>query len=296
MNWPGESSLRRCIRFDQPVSFTFTDENLRNHIELTQSEYLVLFVDAVTLAVTGIGSHGRDDDLYRAMRCRRLAGAFKGIVAHARGGKHVEVYDSEALRLWYDGYAWHANPFEVVASYLNNFFTTDQDLAGRAVGVLFELLDRQASSIIAFIPDEATLRKSLLERRPRGPSVTRGRQEKGARLLTPMRPSIESRLVSGRSIKVDLSLSALAGLLRVDGAHVIDKKGNLLYLAHKIVAPGYPEEKQFPGTGREAASRLSYWIEKPGFVVKVSASGTVYVFSDGRRVSDPIPALIARLA
>lgn len=290
---PRVAWLGECAALTNPTSFTFTDRDIRNHLELAQSENLVLFVNALDLGVSLIGTHGHSADHCRAMSCRRLAGDFSGVTIHVRDGKHVEVYDGDDLRLWYDGFAWQREPFDVVWHYLREFFHANEELAKRARGVLSELLDVRASSILVF----ADLKQFAGLKSPPRPQFVAPREDNNPKLLSPIRPNILSRRVErGRTIKTNIRLDALVGLLRVDGAHVIDRRGYLRYLAHHIDAPDPPGQhpEEFSGTGRRAASKLSWWLRRdatatgtqlPGFVVKVSASGSVYVFVEGRQVT-----------
>lgn len=286
---PQEQWCLRCASFaaGPASSFLFSDRSIANHIELIQAEDLVLIVDAVTLRVLDIVAHRHREDWYRAMCYNRLANAFQGVAVHMRYGCHVEVYDSEKMQLWYDGFSWRARPFEEVWTYLREFFGEQRDgerpqLTGRVIGALFGLQDLQVGSMIAFV-DEERLRSIDVRLTPDDPPP--GRDP----VLRPLRGGVTSALTRPpmrRPPIKSLSLAALIGLLKVDGAHVITQQGALRHLAHQVTdGPAVVQAGQtFPGTGREAARRLSWRIRGAGFVVKVSASGGLHVFVGGQRM------------
>jgi hypothetical protein len=284
-----------CVLFPMGQGFHLNEDQLRDHTELVQADGLALFVDKLTLDLRGAVSFYHAHDLYRGPSCRRLAHHTGGLVFHIRDGQ-IEVYDHKYLQLWYDGFAWRADPFGLVRARLVKFFEEsdetkvpgDTGFVPRLVAALSYLLDERASSLLAFVK-RSTCEGVDLNGRPFLAGAGAGDP-----WLTPLRAGIRSAVLSGtpyvRPIE-DLPLSALAGLLQVDGTHLITDTGELVRLAHHVQPNVRPDRNTYPGTGRAAARQLSEALaDTGGFVIKVSSSGNLHVFENGVPLSSFRPS------
>ena len=275
-----------CVQFPHGQWFHLNEDRLRDHTELVQADGLALFVDKVTLELRGVLSFGHADDAHRGPALRRLALRTGGCVFHIRDGQ-VEVYDHQRLQLWYDGFVWRGDPFGPVRERLAAFFPSegparlsegDRGLAARVVAALACLLDERASSLLAFVRTAHVSDPNLDGRPLLAPAAG------GPAWLAPLRRDIESAVLCARVPRPieSLPLSALVGLLQVDGTHLITDRGELYRLAHHVQPEVRPAASTAPGTGRAAARQLSLVLTNTrGFVVKVSSSGALHVFENG---------------
>lgn len=276
------SSRNPKIPDDKEFEYTFfhaaDGEFLEADIELAQSSRLCMIVDLKKGAVRSIRQLSNS-------QCDSPVLSFKEFTSGTKGDDnryvflrlcpygYVEVYFNGKMSLWYDRSQWQALPFESLAKRLWGYYQhQDNDTAGRIplirliISAISEVMDRRESSIIAFIsPDDL-----------KGESLP----------ITPMREGKVHRYALDE-MKIDnekLSAHALAAILHLDGAHVIMHETLLKFSQEiQIKERKASPATHGPGTGRRRAKQLAEFIAHPGFVVKVSASGTLKIF-DGIRV------------
>ncbi|WP_230777706.1 hypothetical protein [Roseiconus lacunae] len=237
----GTSAFSPIIDIEKDIPFAFPfEEEIRKAAEAAQGEGLFLLVDATKGLLKSIGCHSRP---YTPERHRRHAflGSLvgrRGVVIHIRDQGFVEVYMSGNLCFWNDGFEWQYYPYQNLEATFEKHFSLpgarkSQDLREirrrnsssvlNAIRVTMldtvrRLLDNKSSSIIVLLDDEdeATF------------------EEVAHELLR--RELIWARNVA--KVYVDeIDAEALAGLLAVDGAHVIDKSGRLTSIARRLDAP-----------------------------------------------------------
>lgn len=286
LHGPAEWDAVGCELYLKPATsttFTFSNELVRAYAELAQNEQAVMVVDADTCRLTEL----------RVVRCRSrehtrrhllcgLAQRHEGLVLHVTGSGTVEVYDGDDFRLWYDGFRWRQQPYEQLTRCLKAFYTGAEQMAGnvrRVIGAVMNLIDRRASSILVFTTNPG--RDALVNDR----HITHVHAGRPAD-LQPL------------NIKAALPLSALVGLLRVDGAHILLDGGTVAGVSYRITPKSASGGSGFEasGTGTTAARELSElfygpYREQPagakglhrGFVVKVSADRNIHIFWRGAR-------------
>jgi hypothetical protein len=148
------------------------------------------------------------------------------------------------MRLWYDGFRWSIFPFrllnEVVARHFSNY---EPRVAEVFAGAVATLLDNGKSGIIVFLhnDDERVLADSINKSH-----------------MVRMRDGMESPKFPW-TVK-QLPSSALGGILQIDGAHVIDQEGHLVYQALNVAL----QIAEFEFDPVES-TRIDQWIDKqPG--------------------------------
>ncbi|VTR91703.1 unnamed protein product [Gemmata massiliana] len=203
------------------------------------------------------------------------------------------MYDANGLQLWYDGFCWRADPFAAVRKRLLAFFgealLADPRLTERVITLLSCLQDEHSSSILAF--EHHTCDPAAL--RPRGPGYTDEQKrplyptDRLHGWLAELRPVIGP--LNHASTVRDLPLSAVVGLLQVDGTHVIRDTGTIYRIAHHVEPSAGGGARAFAGTGRHAAQMLSEVLGTDGFVVKVSSNGGLYLFENNELVTHVSP-------
>ncbi len=297
-----------CLEFTGEKGLHLSNHELRGHTEMLQTGEFAALVNWQSLEMDSAVSHVHAGDHYRGTACVRLAKAFEGYVVSVRDHR-VELYTNERLALWHDGFEWQWEPFRTLEERLQRFFSPEQSevdpaykegdellLARRVVGAFSELLDRRASSIVAFVDLKAYDKPLPTTPRPLlGPVGTNP-------VLVPMRCHVQSRLTTHATPRTDRqtaanfyaikcpSLQALIGMLKVDGVHIIRSDGSVSELGYRITSDGQGDESA-GGSGRTAARLLSGDLGRSGFVVKVSASGYILMFENGQKVRSPAPAL-----
>lgn len=276
--------VSQCLKRTASTPFHLFRSVVREYVETAQSVDLIMLVSAerchlertISIRVTA-------SDRGRAYGYRQLAEMGKGLLAHVRGHGLVELYDKEDLQLLYDGFSWQVEPFRRLVFVLRKFYSkqrTDK-WTRRIIGAVMHLFDEHASSILVFANEG--IRAQLKDK------------NSGLAYLKPMRDDIVLHEIgddTGR-IKSGFSLDALASILRVDGAHIIDDRANVMDLAYQINSPEIAKTSTdgkagMAGTGRMAAKAISEHFTKikQGFVVKVSASRRYYIFHGGREIDD----------
>ena len=292
-----------CLDFVGESGLHLSNESLRGHTEMLQTGQITALVDRDNLEMVTAVSHVHAGDHYRGTACVRLAKAFKGYAISVRDHR-VELYDGQRLALWHDGFEWRWNPFDTLQRRMQVFFGTGSGylpgevdtLARRVVGAISELLDLRASSIVAFI--DPARHATLLAAQP---AKARGRPLLGLPnvrpVLVPMRCHVESSLQPQRAARAPdqqasdyypikmPALQALVGLLKVDGVHIVSPNGAVTQLGYRITSEAGPgEDESAGGSARAAARLLSRDMGDLGVVVKVSASGHILMFENGRKV------------
>jgi hypothetical protein len=273
-----------------PFPFRLMHEKLQDFAELAQADTLVMRVDPRTGYLTHMLSLlnpvGRTDS-NRMLMFRQLAEKANGLVLNVRGNGRVEAYNDEDLQLLFDGFMWHAKPYQKLRFYAERFFDANPDnngksesLARRVVGLAMAIIDQAASSILVFGTSEVTS------------MATENTTKEGISL----EPIAKSRNLTfdNNCIKRRYTLDSLAGMARVDGAHIIDQEGHIKGLAYLIRVSQSPSKANSntgdgaTGTGRAMSRELSKVIPKgdPSFIVKISASGNYSIFVGGVKQED----------
>lgn len=257
------------------LNFNFWDE-ICDYAEMAQSLDLRLLVDYRTGQLVSIVHwSGTGETPVKGARHLRFSDeATNGkLLIHVRG-RFIEVYahpDERAggkssrgetvMRLWFDGFRWRLRPFRYLKDKIQAHCKPDDDDAGLILeGAISIMLDRSESSIIvlAYQKNEDEF-KGLLDTGE----------------LSTMRRATKGIAESGIAI-ADLTPSALAGILHLDGAHFIDESMKVQHVALQVQVKT-EDGVQHPGSGTATAQFLQNELEK-SCVVKVSASGELKFF------------------
>lgn len=319
----GDLQFHTCFRPDPPAPFAVSGHLLRAYSELAQGEQTVMAVDADTCRLTEVFviRCGSREHTRRYLLCGTAA-RHRGLTVHVRGGGLVEVYDEGNLQLWYDGFRWARQPFERLAEFLSRFFTRPEGggppksdppeaetpeqqqvrmnreaaerkewvhgIVRRVIGGVMSLIDRRASSILVFTT-LAGWKTIAPEAKPNDVAY-----------MVHVNAARKGELVRvGGTVpdaKTLIPLSALVGLLRVDGAHVLLDDGSVAGVGYRVIgrSTADPSNTEANGTGTQAAQELSERLSGPegvadgttfpGLVLKVSADRKVHVFWGGSEV------------
>lgn len=242
------SGFYPIIEIDPDVPFTFPFiEEIRTHAEAAQGEGLFLLVNATTGKLTKIARHvdNESGDRDRRHEFFGYLVSRSGLIIHLRDQGFVEVYTQGKLALWNDGFEWTSYPYQKLEDALDEHLTKPRTAkepdssrslqnqsksSGRQViphlfkaqlsltDAIRRLLDRRASSLIVLLHEDDHLAFEELA-------------------YEQLRQNIFLAGKKKTKVFVDkLDPEALAGLLAVDGAHVIDQSGRLIHLARRINA------------------------------------------------------------
>ena len=269
-----------------PIPFDFDHlSDVRDLAEMIQSDALLLYINADDGCMHNISAHQSESVTHEHYWLEKYAGLTSDhncLVIHMRGGHFVELYGRGELRLSFDGYAWQMSPYSDLETVCKAHFRDGkcprpEAKVSRLMQVIPALLDEQKSAVLLLLNknDEDALRRIVEEK-----------------ALSPLRPKIANWF---GSVIDRLPMSALEGILKLDGSHVIDHQGKLRFIAQKIgdnltkpqavsnatVAPA-PADNE--GTGTRAARNLSASLPS-SFVIKVSASGSIKIFKNGEKFS-----------
>lgn len=199
-------------------------DEIQEVAETAQTENSVLYVNSTNWlleCVYGCRLFGKDG---RMFALASLSEELPNVMAVHLTGGFVEIYFAGQFVLWHDGFQWHATPFrhliEILALHIKDgaviagaqpqSINALSDRARKILLTVAQLMDENCSSILVLLDkrDEHCLDQLL--RRMRND-------------LNDFRPPTER-----------LPISNLAALIRLDGAHVIDEKGDLIRIAQRI--------------------------------------------------------------
>lgn len=238
------SRFSRLIDLRPPTPFNMRNEDvIRRHAELAQSEGLYLIVSANDGLLHSIGTTSGGPN--RGMR-HSFHGWLAGngsLIFDIRPGGKIHLYGRNGLLLDHDGFHWTPSPLAWVTRQFTDFFSArhrsddapsgdvslkrpSDEHGARCSQTLSDatrrLVDNHESSIFALLDE------------------TDNDSAKGmaSEMLRP-----DMRWSSSDQVSIDrLDSESLAGLLHLDGAHLISRDGHVLSISRRINARPYRDE------------------------------------------------------
>lgn len=234
------SRFSRLIDLRPPTPFNLRNQEvIRAHAELAQSEGLLMIVSADDGRLHGIGTSRLD----REAPPREVRHSFYSwlsesdtLVFDIRPDRVIHLYGRNGLLLDYDGFEWIASPMAYASERFSKFFArqdreddpdsekplfaqrpsaeTTAKRSRTLADAMRRLVDANESSIFALL-DEDDVR------------------EAGRSAVEMLRPDI--RWSSSDRVSISgLDSESLAGLLHLDGAHLISRDGHVLSISRRI--------------------------------------------------------------
>lgn len=240
------SGVSRLINLQPPVPFNFPNiSSIRKHAEIAQSRGLYLVINARDGNMHCIGAPLSSSTADYAELYRHLVRSHS-ILYNIKPFGIVDVYAQGKLEFSYDGFEWINRPLAVLDCVLEKFFVkesaTDRNRIERMLAATRLLLERHESSIIVLLNN-------------------RDRQAASEVLLEPLRSQIEWPV--REYINIDsLEASTLAGLLHLDGAHVVEKHGRIEAISKRINVPTF--RYLIPGFTSEQLNKIQTQIDEEG--------------------------------
>ena len=250
------SRFAGLIDIRPPTSFNLHNEgDVRRNAELAQSQGLFLLVSAKHGLLCNIGTvRGTDDAPSRDMRhdfLGWLAGT-NSLVFDIRSGGSIFVYGKSGLFLEHDGFQWSYSPIALLTFELTKFFTGEV----HAHGPQFRRHQVSPDRLRLTSPGHAARCSARL-----ADAVRRLLEDSESSIfaLLDSQEEYEARTVASEMLRPDIGWSSsdrvdidgldsetLAGLLHLDGAHLISRDGYVISIARRIAARPYRDQIPIP--------------------------------------------------
>ncbi|MEP1645145.1 hypothetical protein, partial [Rhodopirellula bahusiensis] len=252
----GSSSLGRLIDLRPLTPFNLKNQDaVRRHAELAQSEGLNMLVSAADGCLHAIGLvRSAEDTPSREMRHKfyRWLANSHSLVFDIRPHGRVNLYGGGRLILEHDGFEWSKSPHAWLEDKIRDYFEqTDPNAlsssmspgqASRLGEKLGEaarhLVEKSESSIIVLLDSRDSSQSKRLA------SET-------------LRPEVRWAFTEKVSLS-NLDSETLAGLLHLDGAHLVSRGGYVISISRRI--SDRPNRHDFKITSQRQADKLRAWI------------------------------------